>query len=226
MFGIGAQRAGKDLGHVGAQLVHRRHDDVAGRLVVELLDAFAEVGLDDLDAALLQEGPHVALVGEHRLGLDQRLRAARGHDVVHDLVVLGGVARPVHGGAVGNGLALELLEVVGQVGERVFLDLRGQRAQLLPFGQRGGLAVALGAQVPQPAVVELDVVGGGDEFRRGLGMVDRLGHARTPLRTWAMCRNFSGSSRRSEQPFWCIRHDMSAETMYSAPAPWWSCTLS
>lgn len=223
---VGAQRAREDLGHVGAQLVHRRHHDVAGRLVVELLDAFTEVGLDDLDASLLEEGPHLAFVGEHRLALDQRLGAACGHDVVHDLVVLGGVACPVHGGTVGLRLALELLQVVGQVGEGVLLDLRGQRAQLLPFGNRRGGAVAFGAQVPQAAVVEFDVVAGGDEFRRRLGMVDRLVHSRTPFSTCAMCRNLTGSSSRSAQPFWCIRQDMSAETMYSAPAPWWSCTLS
>jgi len=48
--GVGADRPGKDLRHVGPQLVHRRHDDVARVFIVELLDAFAEVGFDDLDA--------------------------------------------------------------------------------------------------------------------------------------------------------------------------------
>ena len=125
-------RSGEHLGHVAAQLVHRRHDDVAGRLVVELLDALAEVGLDHLDAAVLEEGPHVAFLGQHRLALDQRARRAR-QDVEDDLVVLGRVARPVHVRAVLDRVALELLEIVGEMGERVLLDRGGQRAQLFPF---------------------------------------------------------------------------------------------
>jgi hypothetical protein len=41
-----------------------------------------------------------------------------------------------------------------------------------------------------------------------------------------MWMNFSPSPRRSEQPFWCIRHEESAETMYCAPLRSWSRTLS
>ena len=50
VFGVGADRSGEHLRHVGAQLVHGRHDDVARILIVELLDALAEIGFDDLDA--------------------------------------------------------------------------------------------------------------------------------------------------------------------------------
>src|SRR4029450_9845980 len=38
--------------------------------------------------------------------------------------------------------------------------------------------------------------------------------------------NLIGRPRRSAQPFWCIMQDMSADTMYSAPARRWSLTLS
>jgi hypothetical protein len=79
-------------------------DDVARRLVVELLDALAEVGLHRLDAAVGEERPQLALVGQHRLALDERRRAVRLQDLVDDLVVLGGVARPVHDHAVGVAL--------------------------------------------------------------------------------------------------------------------------
>jgi hypothetical protein len=222
---VGAQRAAEHLGDVAAQLVHGGHDDVARRLVVELLDALAEIGLDHLDAAGPEELAHLAFVGQHRLRLDQRGRAPRAEQVEHRLVVLDGVARPVHVHAVGARVALELFEVVGQMGERVLLDSRGERAQLLPFGKALALPVALLAQVPQPPVVELDVVLRLDELRRGLGVVDAL-HSRAPLSTWATWMNLSGRFRRSAQPFWCITQDMSGETMYSAPAPWWSLTLS
>ena len=165
--------------------MHRRHDDVAGRLVVELLDALAEVGLDDLDLALLEEGPHLAFVGQHRLALDQRRRVVRLQDVEHDLVVLGRIARPVHDHAVGGGVALELLEVVGEVRERVFLHAGGERAQRFPLGHLLALVVALLPQVPQALVVELDVVRGRDELRRRFGVVDAF-HALAPFNTCAM----------------------------------------
>ncbi len=74
---IGADGFRKHSRHVGLELVHGGHDDVARRLVVELLDALAQVGLHDLDAAVFEERTHVALVGEHRLGLDQGARTAR-----------------------------------------------------------------------------------------------------------------------------------------------------
>ena len=109
----------KNLGYIAAQLVDRRHHDVARRLVVELLDALAEVGLDDLDAAVLEERPHLALVGQHRLALHQDLCGVLLEERIHDLVVLGRVARPVHVHAVRHRVALELLRVVGEVRERV-----------------------------------------------------------------------------------------------------------
>jgi len=43
----------------------RRHDDVAGRLVVELLDALAQIGLDHLDVTALEERTHVAFLCQH-----------------------------------------------------------------------------------------------------------------------------------------------------------------
>ena len=41
---------------------------------------------------------------------------------------------------------------------------------------------------------------------------------RAPFSTWAMWMNLSGRPARRAQPCWCITHDMSGETMYSAPA--------
>ena len=160
---IGADRFGKDARHVGAQLVHGRYDDVARRLVIELLDALAEVGFHDLDAAGFEKRPHVAFVGQHRLRLDQRACAARIHDLENDLVVLGSVPCPMHVNAVARRVGLEFLEVVGEVGQRVFLDLRGQRPERLPFVELYAFAVALLPQVPEPAIMEFDVILGLDE---------------------------------------------------------------
>ncbi len=121
---------------------------MARRLVVELLDALAEVGLGDGDALLAQEVAHAALFREHRLALDKRRGAVVAQDAEHDRIVLGAVLRPVDVDAVGLRRRLELLEVGVEVGERVLLDRRGEAAQLLPLGQTVHLLVALGAQVP------------------------------------------------------------------------------
>jgi len=48
--GVGADHPGEYLSHIGAQLMHGGHYDVARILVVELLDALAEIGLDYLYA--------------------------------------------------------------------------------------------------------------------------------------------------------------------------------
>ena len=173
-------RPRKHLRNVAAQLVDRGDHDVAGWLVVELLDALAEIGLDHLDAARLQKRTHVAFVGEHRLAFDQRLRAMRRQDVVDDLVVLAGVARPMHVRAIVLGLGFELLEIISEVRQRMLLDRRGEVAQLLPFGDAVRLPIALEPQVPEPPVVEFEMRRGLDEVRRRLGVVDRL-HARAPV---------------------------------------------
>src|SRR5215469_4400155 len=51
-------------------------------------------------------------------------------------------------------------------------------------------------------------------------------HSVAPFRIWAMWMNLIGTPMRSAQPCWCIRQELSAETMYSAPARAWSVTLS
>ena len=112
--GLRPDRPRKHRGDVTTQFMDRRHDDVARRFVVELLDALPEIGLDHLDIAPFEERAHVAFLGQHRLALDQRFGAARRQDVEDDLVVLGGVARPVHLGAVLLRPCFELLEIVGE----------------------------------------------------------------------------------------------------------------
>ena len=173
VVGIGADRACEYLRHVGAQLVHGGHDDMARILVVELLDALAEIGLDHLDADRGHVRPEAALLGEHRLALDERLGAMVAQDAVDDLVVLGGVARPMHVDAVRSRIGLELVEILVEMGERVLLDRRSERPKLLPFGNAVHLAVALLPQVPEPLVMHLLVLGSGDEARGGLCLVDR-----------------------------------------------------
>jgi len=82
---------------------------------------------------------------------------------VDDLIVLGGVLRPVDMDAVRPCIGLELFEILVEMGERVLFDRRGERAQFLPFGNAVHLAVALLSQIPQPLVMHLLMLGRGDE---------------------------------------------------------------
>src|SRR5260221_4435660 len=142
-------------------------------LVVELLDALAEIGLDHLDPDRSHVVPEAALLGQHRLALDERLSAIVAQDGVDDLVVLGGVAGPMHLDPVRSRIGLELVEIFVEMGERVLLDRRGERPEFLPFGNAVHLAVALLPQVPEPLVMHLLVLGSGDEARGGFCLVDR-----------------------------------------------------
>ena len=72
----------------------------------------------------------------------------------------------------------------------MLLDRRGERAQLLPFGDAVHLAVALLPQIPQPLVVHLFVLGRGNKTDGGFRLVDGaiavdLGAARLGLRARA-----------------------------------------
>ena len=58
-------------------------------------------------------------------------------------------------------------------------------------------------------------------MQHGITVVDSFrwrSHALAPFRIWAIWMNFIGTPMRSAQPRWCIRHELSAETIYSAPA--------
>src|SRR3974377_464928 len=99
----------------------------------------------------------------------------------------------------------------------MFLDRRGEVTHFLPFGDSMRLAIRFEPEIPQPAFVEFAMRLGLNEVRESLSGVDWL-HARLPFKICAIWMKRMSRPRRSAQPFWCIRHDMSAETMYSAPA--------
>src|ERR1700730_3634170 len=93
-------------------------------------------------------------------------------NAVHDLVVLGTVACPIHVDPIRPRIGLELVEILVEMGERVLLDGRSERPKLLPFGNAVHLTVALLPQVPEPLVMHFLVLGGGDEAPGGLCLVN------------------------------------------------------
>src|ERR1700738_1704777 len=142
-------------------------------LVVKLLDAPPEIGLNHLNPDGSHVVPEAALLGQHRLAFDQRCRAVVAQDAVHNLVMLGGVACPMHVNPVRSRIGLELVEILVEMSERVLLDRRSERPKLLPFGNAVHLAVALLPQIPEPLVMHLLVLGSGDEARGSLLLVNR-----------------------------------------------------
>lgn len=108
----------------------------------------------------------------------------------------------MHDDAVFLGLIDELRDVIGEIGQRVFLDRRCEIAHRLPFGDAVRLRVALAAQVPQTLVVERDVIWLLQERARRLRVIDpnAFAHARAPFRTCAMWMNFASAFMRSAQP--------------------------
>ena len=124
-------------------------------LVSELQNVFAQVGLYRLQAMMLQPLVEVDLLGGHRLRFHDQPRLAvlgQGEHEVGDLVAV----LAIHNLAAMRGhLALELLEVVIQVLDRVLLDGAGLRAQVLVFGKFLARDRVL-ALVDQPACGRVD----------------------------------------------------------------------
>ena len=89
-----------------------------GRLAGQLDDVLAQVGLDDLEAGLLERLVEVDLLGRHRLGLDDRAHAASAAQVDDDAPRVLGVGRPVYLPARRDDLFFELLKVAIEVSER------------------------------------------------------------------------------------------------------------
>ena len=159
----GPQLAFEQRADLLAPYADGRQHDVAGRQAEQLHDPFAEVALDGVDAAFAQEGRQAALLGEHRLALDEVPSAVFADETPYGVVHLGGVARPVHRDAVGRGVALEFEQVVAQTAQRVAFDFGGELPQLLPFGDRLHHPVAFFAYGVERPVVPRHAVGVGDE---------------------------------------------------------------
>ena len=118
-----------------------------GVLAGELDDVLGEVGLDPLDAGVGQRVRQADLLAEHRLRAGRtawRRPSRQIRTTMRAGLVVG--ARPVDLGAGGDGVALERLEIVVEVGDHVVLDRLAARARRLELGEggHGGGALALG----------------------------------------------------------------------------------
>ena len=123
------------LSHLFSLQVYGRHYDVARLLMEQLQDAFAKIGLHDIDAVILKERVHGTLLGKHRLAFHHLLYAMTLQYVEHDVVKVVGIFSPMHNDATALQLRAELLQIVSQVRYGVLFYLAGMFAQLLPFWQ-------------------------------------------------------------------------------------------
>ena len=167
---FGAHLPVEELPDLFAAYADGRQDDVAGRQVQQLHDPLPEVALHGIHAPLMEVGRQSALLREHRLALDEASAAVLADELPDGLVHLGGIAGPVDHHAVGRGVALELLQVVGQMAQGVLLDLRREVPELLPFGNTLHHAVALLAHGIERLVVPGHAPGVGHEFSGCNGM--------------------------------------------------------
>ena len=168
---LGAELAFEKLADLLTAYADGGQHDVAGRQLQQLHDPLAQVALDGIDAPLAQVGRKPALLGEHRLALDEVPPAVLLHQTPHRGVHLVGVGGPVHRHAIGRGVAFELFEVMPQMAQRMALDLGRHAPQVFPFGHRACHLVALFAYGVKRLVVPRRAIGVGDEFRGGFGWV-------------------------------------------------------
>ena len=208
--------------------VDRRRDNVARMFATQLHDALAKVGVHYVEAALFEVGVEAALLGEHRLALHQVPDIRSHEDVVHEPVVLLGIARPVHGGAVRGRSSLERDEVFVEMRERVLLDVRRKLPEHLPLRHLVDGAITLLAREPDGAVMPIDACVIGEKGGRRVGVIDGRAiehgqrargdgaHVAEPARISATC--IIGMARPSARasPSRCMRQDTSVETTASA----------
>ena len=128
----------KGFRHLVFSHVDRRRDNMARRLVAQLDDVFAQVGLDRLNIVRFEIGVEADLLGDHRFALGRRPGVDRTADVEDDAACVFRRGRPMHRAPGLPHLGLEGFEVEIEMRQRVVLDLAALVAQRLELRQAGG----------------------------------------------------------------------------------------
>ncbi len=131
---IGVRRA-EGVGDLFLEEVDGRRDDMARRLVAELNDVFAEIGLDRRDRVGFEEIVERDLLGDHRLAFGHRLGVDAAADRQDGLARLVRRPAPMHLAAALDHVPLEFLEIEVEMRQRMILDALAFLAQRLELGQ-------------------------------------------------------------------------------------------
>src|SRR5258707_759897 len=123
-------------------------------------------------------------------------------DLMNDGIMFGAFASPMDVNAIGDGLSLKFLEVIGEAGEGMSLNGGSGFAKGFPFGDAGGLPIALGTNKPERLVVPMRAVFIGD---KGGGVFSVAGHESFAFsRISATCITRSGWLARRIRPSRCM----------------------
>ena len=184
----------------------------------------------DLDAVRLRgrlELLEIAVEMAERVGLDLRREVPQrlpfGDAVRGDVALLAQIPEALVVGGLMQRRGEEALGRLGLIDRPVAADLGAPRLGLADLRRADRLRGGLGVLEAAAVLRTLALVVAGPHFRvddaLALARVQILdAHAAAPFSTCAMWMYFSGKPRRSAQPFWCIRHEESADTTYWAPA--------
>ena len=125
----------EELRDLALGLVHRRRNNVAGRLFRELDNVLAEIRLDGFDAGALQCLVDGDLFAHHGLALGDALGTDTPADTDDDVAGVLRRARPVDFSTVGLHALLESFQIKVQILQRVLFDTTGRAAQRVELGQ-------------------------------------------------------------------------------------------
>jgi hypothetical protein len=158
--GAGVQLFIKQFRHVFFALVHGRGYDVVRRFAIELLDIFAEIGLDAFDAVFFEEMVELDLFGDHALALDDAAAAFLLTDSEDLFECLGGVLCPDDAAASAGKDRLEFFQLLVKGLDGAPLDVfcsfacEGQFCKLL-LALRDDSIIAADIEIDLFAVVQV-----------------------------------------------------------------------
>src|SRR3712207_5454994 len=198
-------------------------NNVARLQMHQLQDSFAQVGFHYVDAPFHQKRIQPALFGKHRFALHKPLHLMSAQDIVNDPAILAGIFRPMNDSAICLGVLLKLHQKLVEMTVRIKFQLAGFVAQLFPFGNRLAYFIPFGANHPKSFVMPCRHLAVLQELFSSF----RMSCTHSPdAKISTICMTRTGKCSRSMTPCMCIRHELSAPVIYSAPVPIWSFTLS
>ena len=129
------------------RLVHSRADDVARRLICQLHDIFAEIGLDDLETGRFQMRVEADFLSDHGLCLGNDARTGAFAQPGDQIARFLPIARPVHRDAGAGCCCFIGFEVMIEMCEHMVLDGLPAVAQRIEFGQALNRPCAIAGEI-------------------------------------------------------------------------------
>ena len=130
----------EQFGNLPPVQVHGRRNDVIGRLIAQLHDVLAQIGLPHGNAKFFQRRSKLDLFGHHGLGFDHRAHIPAGGKIADVVTGLLGIGGPKDMATVSDDLFFKLKEIAVQMVDGLALDLLAALARRLPIVDAGASA--------------------------------------------------------------------------------------